>query len=163
MGECSWELRGSSYLASVCMYGILCFFRLAPSLSWCIWGFQWAVPWLGRCIRYLSFANVLSNAISGWMFVTPDMKIGGGFGSVLCLFVCFLHLIDWGRNKSVGGKNGSSEPVVVFIFIQNFLFFRFSTSFSADCFPWLFCWLWVYWSSNRVLGLGLAGVQYWFL
>jgi len=42
--------------------------------------------------RYLSFATVLSNAISGCMFVTPDMKIGGGFGSALCLFPPFDRL-----------------------------------------------------------------------
>ena len=35
--------------------------------------------------RYLSFAISLRNSISGFMFFTPDMKIGGGFGSALCL------------------------------------------------------------------------------
>jgi hypothetical protein len=35
--------------------------------------------------RHLSFAISLSNSIRGFIFFTPDMKIGGGFGSVLCL------------------------------------------------------------------------------
>jgi len=35
--------------------------------------------------RYLSFAIALSNSIRGFIFFTPDMKIDGGFGSVLCL------------------------------------------------------------------------------
>jgi len=35
--------------------------------------------------RYLSFAISLSNSIRGFIFFTPDMKIGGGFGSVFCL------------------------------------------------------------------------------
>jgi hypothetical protein len=39
----------------------------------------------GVCTRYLSFAVSLSNSVEGFIFFTPDMKIGGGFGSVFCL------------------------------------------------------------------------------
>ena len=35
--------------------------------------------------RYLSFAVSLSNSIRCFVFFTPDMKIGGGFGSVFGL------------------------------------------------------------------------------
>ena len=35
--------------------------------------------------RYLSFAISLRHSIRGFIFFTPDMKIGCGFGSVLCL------------------------------------------------------------------------------
>ena len=35
--------------------------------------------------RYLSFAISFGNSVRGFIFFTLDVKIGGGFGSVLCL------------------------------------------------------------------------------
>ena len=36
-------------------------------------------------IKYLFGARVLSSSVNGFMFTTPEMKMGGGFGSVLWL------------------------------------------------------------------------------
>ena len=84
--------------------------------------------------KYLFGARVLSSSVNGFMFTTPEMKMGGGFGSVLWL----------GESSTVSSIKcaesivcayGFSEPVVGLCGAWGCAILCIPASFLADCLP----------------------------